>query len=200
MARPPAAADGAGKTADGAKATYTCVMHPEIKQDHPGDCPKCGMKLIPGKMIPAAWRQVCDFARMKKLSRLLCLAGLVGGLSVSNLRAATPPNADAEKFLIPYEQVLKALVQDDLPAAKQAAHALPGDAGADIENAKDLKTAREAFLQSQPDRREDGRRCARLPRFLLPDDQGQLDLGTADHFHRQPLHGQGNADLRVEKK
>ncbi len=29
------------------KAIYTCPMHPEIKQDHPGDCPKCGMHLEP---------------------------------------------------------------------------------------------------------------------------------------------------------
>ena len=26
-------------------AVYTCPMHPEIEQDHPGDCPKCGMAL-----------------------------------------------------------------------------------------------------------------------------------------------------------
>lgn len=26
---------------------YTCGMHPEVVQDHPGDCPKCGMKLQP---------------------------------------------------------------------------------------------------------------------------------------------------------
>ena len=26
---------------------YTCPMHPEIVQDHPGDCPKCGMALEP---------------------------------------------------------------------------------------------------------------------------------------------------------
>ena len=25
---------------------YTCPMHPEIIQDKPGDCPKCGMKLV----------------------------------------------------------------------------------------------------------------------------------------------------------
>ena len=24
---------------------YTCPMHPEVEQDHPGDCPKCGMAL-----------------------------------------------------------------------------------------------------------------------------------------------------------
>jgi hypothetical protein len=25
---------------------YTCSMHPEVLQDKPGDCPKCGMKLV----------------------------------------------------------------------------------------------------------------------------------------------------------
>ncbi len=28
-------------------AMYTCPMHPEVRQDHPGDCPKCGMALEP---------------------------------------------------------------------------------------------------------------------------------------------------------
>lgn len=30
-----------------AAAIYTCPMHPEIRQDHPGSCPKCGMTLEP---------------------------------------------------------------------------------------------------------------------------------------------------------
>jgi Cu+-exporting ATPase len=33
--------------------TYTCPMHPEIEQDHPGECPKCGMTLEP-KIIGAS--------------------------------------------------------------------------------------------------------------------------------------------------
>ena len=28
------------------KVIYTCVMHPEIQKDKPGNCPKCGMTLI----------------------------------------------------------------------------------------------------------------------------------------------------------
>jgi len=28
-------------------AAYTCPMHPEVRQDHPGSCPKCGMALEP---------------------------------------------------------------------------------------------------------------------------------------------------------
>ena len=29
------------------KIIYTCPMHPEIRQDRPGDCPKCGMPFEP---------------------------------------------------------------------------------------------------------------------------------------------------------
>src|SRR6266849_2194521 len=31
----------------GKKQKYTCPMHPEVVTDHPGNCPKCGMKLVP---------------------------------------------------------------------------------------------------------------------------------------------------------
>ncbi len=31
------------------KQLYTCGMHPQIIEDHPGDCPICGMKLVPVK-------------------------------------------------------------------------------------------------------------------------------------------------------
>ena len=30
-----------------ARTIYTCPMHPEVRQDHPGNCPKCGMTLEP---------------------------------------------------------------------------------------------------------------------------------------------------------
>ena len=29
------------------KQKYTCPMHPEVVANHPGSCPKCGMKLVP---------------------------------------------------------------------------------------------------------------------------------------------------------
>ena len=38
---PPTVLPASGKT------IYTCPMHPEVQQDHPGDCPKCGMALEP---------------------------------------------------------------------------------------------------------------------------------------------------------
>ncbi|MCL4405579.1 copper-translocating P-type ATPase [Patescibacteria group bacterium] len=31
------------------KKMYTCPMHPNLMQDHPGTCPDCGMNLIPAK-------------------------------------------------------------------------------------------------------------------------------------------------------
>ncbi|TAN39096.1 MAG: efflux RND transporter periplasmic adaptor subunit [Verrucomicrobia bacterium] len=34
-------------TAAAEKTLYTCGMHPQIVQDHPGNCPICGMKLTP---------------------------------------------------------------------------------------------------------------------------------------------------------
>ncbi len=48
----PAAHDGhahaeAGAPADTAATTWTCSMHPQIKQPGPGKCPICGMDLIP---------------------------------------------------------------------------------------------------------------------------------------------------------
>jgi hypothetical protein len=39
--------DHSAQEHSGAKTIkYTCSMHPEIVQDNPGDCPKCGMKLV----------------------------------------------------------------------------------------------------------------------------------------------------------
>lgn len=34
-------------------AVYTCPMHPEVQQDGPGDCPKCGMALEPRTPVVA---------------------------------------------------------------------------------------------------------------------------------------------------
>lgn len=34
--------------------TYTCPMHPEVEQDGPGTCPKCGMGLEPLAPVPVA--------------------------------------------------------------------------------------------------------------------------------------------------
>jgi Cu+-exporting ATPase len=48
-----------------AATVYTCPMHPEIRQDHPGHCPKCGMALepvLPG-LDDASNPELADFTR-----------------------------------------------------------------------------------------------------------------------------------------
>ncbi|WP_338440743.1 heavy metal translocating P-type ATPase, partial [uncultured Aquabacterium sp.] len=43
----PSASTNGPVTAAASGTVYTCPMHPEIRQDHPGNCPKCGMTLEP---------------------------------------------------------------------------------------------------------------------------------------------------------
>lgn len=49
-----------GPTSSEPKTLYTCGMHPQIIQDHPGDCPICGMHLEPVRKAnaPTAERKV----------------------------------------------------------------------------------------------------------------------------------------------
>jgi RND family efflux transporter MFP subunit len=39
--------DSGTAAAEETKTLYTCGMHPQVIQDHPGNCPICGMKLTP---------------------------------------------------------------------------------------------------------------------------------------------------------
>jgi FtsP/CotA-like multicopper oxidase with cupredoxin domain len=39
----------------GASVAYTCPMHPEVVQDAPGHCPKCGMKLLATEAAPITY-------------------------------------------------------------------------------------------------------------------------------------------------
>jgi len=47
-----AQASPGGEKTPAPAAVYTCPMDPEVRQDHPGPCPKCGMALEPD--VPAA--------------------------------------------------------------------------------------------------------------------------------------------------
>jgi Cu+-exporting ATPase len=59
---------GSASTIPGAK--YTCPMHPEIVQDTPGTCPKCGMALEP--MISHAGAE--DDSELRDMSRRFWIA------------------------------------------------------------------------------------------------------------------------------
>jgi Cu+-exporting ATPase len=53
---------------------YTCPMHPEIVQDHPGDCPKCGMALEPmGVPADGPNPELVDFTRRFIVSAALAV-------------------------------------------------------------------------------------------------------------------------------
>ncbi len=63
---------------------YTCPMHPEVRQDHPGNCPKCGMTLEP--LLPTLEDdenpELADFRRRfwwtLPLSLVVTLLAMVG--------------------------------------------------------------------------------------------------------------------------
>ena len=44
------------------KTIYTCPMHPEVEQDHPGNCPICGMALEPKTFSAATERTTANCA------------------------------------------------------------------------------------------------------------------------------------------
>ncbi|WP_037012630.1 HAD-IC family P-type ATPase, partial [Ralstonia sp. AU12-08] len=69
-----------------ASTIYTCPMHPEIRQDHPGTCPKCGMTLEP--IMPAGEEEenaeLMDFRRRFWIS--LPLTAMVFVLAMAGYR------------------------------------------------------------------------------------------------------------------
>jgi hypothetical protein len=42
----PTEGKGSDSATQNTATKYTCSMHPDVVQDQPGDCPKCGMKLV----------------------------------------------------------------------------------------------------------------------------------------------------------
>lgn len=52
----------AAQTAETNRTLYTCGMHPQVIQDEPGDCPICGMRLVPlqgsGSEFPEREREI----------------------------------------------------------------------------------------------------------------------------------------------
>jgi Cu+-exporting ATPase len=59
--------DSTGSERASGKIIYTCPMHPEVQQDHPGNCPKCGMALEPKRVTAGTDDdenvELCDMTR-----------------------------------------------------------------------------------------------------------------------------------------
>ena len=53
--------EGHARLSGGTRSVYTCPMHPEVRQDGPGSCPKCGMALEPAtvSLAPARVEYTC---------------------------------------------------------------------------------------------------------------------------------------------
>ncbi len=84
----PAAAAPAG-------TIWTCPMHPEIRQDHPGNCPKCGMALEP--LLPSL--DADDGGELAHLARRfwICVA-----LTLPVLAAAMGPHVLGLHLPVPW--------------------------------------------------------------------------------------------------
>src|SRR5213594_3228994 len=63
----------------GSKASFTCPMHPEIRQPGPGTCPLCGMALEPVEVDAGEERdpELSDMSRRLKIGSLLAAPLLV---------------------------------------------------------------------------------------------------------------------------
>ncbi len=58
---------------------YTCPMHPEIEQDHPGECPKCGMVLEPKTpgTVEEDETEICSLSRKFWVALVLTIPVLI---------------------------------------------------------------------------------------------------------------------------
>jgi len=64
-----------GESKSASKTLYTCGMHPQIIQDHPGDCPICGMHLEPVRKQAASATPVASGERKVKFYKSTMMAG-----------------------------------------------------------------------------------------------------------------------------
>jgi P-type Cu+ transporter len=62
---------------------YTCPMHPQVEQDHPGNCPICGMALEPKSRIGGEEdnAELCDMTRRFWVGAALALPVFILGMA-----------------------------------------------------------------------------------------------------------------------
>ena len=96
-------ARGGQPAESGSPVQYTCPMHPEILQDHPGSCPKCGMALEPRTVsMEEDTSELDDMTRRLWVSALLSLP-----VFISAMAAEFWPDAIAEIIRPRYRQLFE---------------------------------------------------------------------------------------------
>lgn len=87
---------------------YTCPMHPEVRQDHPGNCPKCGMALEP--VMPSLDDEdnpeLADFRRRFWLTLPLTVIVLVLAMAGHQLQWFAPNTQSWIEFALSLPVVL----------------------------------------------------------------------------------------------
>lgn len=72
-------------------AIYTCPMHPDVRQEGPGSCPKCGMALEPVVPVDAGVGESHELADMMRRFRVAgTLAVIVAGIAMSHMLPGHP--------------------------------------------------------------------------------------------------------------
>ena len=77
---------------------YTCPMHPEVAQNHPGNCPKCGMALEPVTVeVEEKNKELIDMSRRFWISTVLALPVFILAMVADLLPAWLPGGLSMEK-------------------------------------------------------------------------------------------------------
>lgn len=88
--------------------TYTCPMHPQIKQKGPGNCPICGMALEPNKITleDSPNPELLDFTKRLKISAFLTIP--LALLAMSDLIPGQPVQENLNPWILALTQFLLA--------------------------------------------------------------------------------------------
>ena len=79
------------------KAMYTCPMHPEIEQEHPGYCPKCGMSLE--LKTPIAGTDAAENVELEDMSKRFWIGAALALPVVTLAMAHVVPGLDMQSWV-----------------------------------------------------------------------------------------------------